>query len=76
MSNPILPAGETDHNLYGYDPSKSAAYAYAALFALMGLVHFVLMFPLRAAFFIPLILGCASKSLPKKKTPISLKSDH
>jgi hypothetical protein len=54
-------AGLADHNLYGYNPSKSAAYAFVALFGLSGLAHFIAMFPFRAAFFIPLILGCASK---------------
>jgi hypothetical protein len=60
MSNSTA-SGTADHNLYGYDPSKGAGYAYTVFFALVALAHFILMFPLRAAFFIPLILGCAGK---------------
>ena len=60
MSNTT--AGEADTNLYApYVPSKVAAYAYVALFAVGGLLHFILMFPFRAAFFIPIIIGCCSK---------------
>jgi hypothetical protein len=62
MSNSTVP-GTADHNLYGYDPSKGAGYAYTVFFALVALAHFLLMFPLRAAFFIPLILGCAGEVL-------------
>ncbi|KAF4632329.1 hypothetical protein G7Y89_g5807 [Cudoniella acicularis] len=62
MSNSTLPSGSADHNLYGYDPSKTAADAYVALFVLGGLAHFIFMFPYRAAFFIPLILGCAMEA--------------
>ncbi|KAN0102697.1 RTA1 domain containing protein [Hyaloscypha variabilis] len=62
-SNSNLSAGEVDHNLYGnFVPSKTAAYAYMALFSLSAFVHFIMMFPLRAAFFIPLILGCAMEA--------------
>ncbi|KAE9374163.1 RTA1-domain-containing protein [Stipitochalara longipes BDJ] len=61
-SNSTLPKGEADHNLYGYEPSRTTAYAYMALFALSAFVHFIMMFPLRAAFFIPLILGCAMEA--------------
>jgi hypothetical protein len=66
-SDTTLAAGETAQDLYDYIPSKTAAYAYLALFALSALAHFIMVFPLRAAFFIPLFLGCASKfqnSLP------------
>ncbi|CZR51362.1 uncharacterized protein PAC_01237 [Phialocephala subalpina] len=51
--------GEATFNLYGYEPAKTPAYAYLALFALVAAVHFIMMFPLRAAFFIPLIIGCS-----------------
>jgi hypothetical protein len=61
---PNSTAGEADSNLYApYVPSKVAAYAYLALFAIGGLIHFILMFPMRAVFFIPLIIGCISKCL-------------
>lgn len=68
MSNSTM-SGEADKNLYGYDPSKSAAYAYVAFFTLSALAHFVCMFPFRAAFFIPLIIGCASKCSPSNHIP-------
>jgi len=49
-------------DLYRYTPSRTAAYAYLALFSLSGFAHLIMMFPLSAAFFVPLVLGCASKS--------------
>lgn len=55
-------SGTADHNLYGYDPSKTAALAYVALFSLAGLAHFIFLFPYRTAFFIPLILGSAAEA--------------
>jgi hypothetical protein len=55
-SNSTLPAGETATDLYGYTPSDTGAYAYLAVFALSGFIHFIMMFPLRAAFFIHLLL--------------------
>ncbi|RDL42502.1 uncharacterized protein BP5553_02481 [Venustampulla echinocandica] len=61
MSNSTTP-GEVDHNLYGYDPSKTAAYAFVALFVVSGFLHLIFIFTLRAAFFIPLILGSAMEA--------------
>ena len=72
-TNSTLPAGTADHNLYGYEPSKTAAFVYVALFAIAGFVHLIMMFPLRAAFFIPLILGCASK-FPKTSSRLTMRS--
>jgi hypothetical protein len=43
--------------LYQYTPSKSAAYAFIALFGLGTLGHFFYMFRLRAWYFIPFLIG-------------------
>lgn len=54
-------------DFYPYTPSATAGYAFMAIFGLATLVHFVMMFPYRAAYFIPLVIGgiCASNpSLP------------
>lgn len=46
---------------YPYTPSRAAGYAFMALFGISTIVHFVLMLPYRAAYFIPLILGGVCK---------------
>ena len=47
---------------YPYAPSKTAGYAFMALFGITTVAHFVVMFPYRAAYFIPLVLGGICKS--------------
>ncbi|CAG8209591.1 unnamed protein product [Penicillium nalgiovense] len=42
---------------YPYTPSETAGYAFMAMFGVMTIAHIVLMFPYRAAYFIPLVLG-------------------
>ncbi|KNG91179.1 RTA1 domain protein [Aspergillus nomiae NRRL 13137] len=42
---------------YPYNPSQTAGYAFMAIFGLTTVVHIILMFPYKAAYFIPLILG-------------------
>jgi hypothetical protein len=42
---------------YPYTPSATAGYAFMGIFAVSTLAHIVLMFPFRAAYFIPLVLG-------------------
>ncbi|KAJ5881880.1 uncharacterized protein N7529_000552 [Penicillium soppii] len=42
---------------YPYTPSATAGYAFMGIFGVTTLAHIVLMFPFRAAYFIPLILG-------------------
>ncbi|PYI08364.1 putative RTA1 domain protein [Aspergillus sclerotiicarbonarius CBS 121057] len=42
---------------YPYTPSATAGYAFMGLFGVATVVHLVLTFPFRAAYFIPLILG-------------------
>lgn len=51
---------------YPYNPSLSAGYAFMAIFGILTVVHFVLMIPYRAAYFIPFVLGgvCMSLSFP------------
>ncbi|RAK84194.1 RTA1 domain protein [Aspergillus costaricaensis CBS 115574] len=44
-------------DFYPYTPSETAGYAFMAIFGLATLVHFVMMFPYRAAYFIPLVIG-------------------
>ncbi|KAF2621293.1 RTA1-domain-containing protein [Macroventuria anomochaeta] len=54
--------GYTDQPLYPYNPSDTAAYAFVAMFAIAGLLHLVLMFPYRAWFPIPMIIGTAMEA--------------
>ncbi|KAL5356083.1 RTA1 like protein-domain-containing protein [Aspergillus floccosus] len=42
---------------YPYAPSAPAGYAFIVIFGLITVVHIFLMFPFRAAYFIPLIIG-------------------
>ncbi|GFF51690.1 protein RTA1 [Aspergillus udagawae] len=42
---------------YPYTPSNTAGYAFMAIFGIATVVHIILMFPYRAAYFIPLVLG-------------------
>ncbi|KAL2817510.1 putative RTA1 domain protein [Aspergillus cavernicola] len=42
---------------YPYTPSATAGYAFMGIFGVSTVVHLVLTFPFRAAYFIPLILG-------------------
>lgn len=53
-------------NFYPYTPSDTAGYAFMAMFGVTTLFHLVLMFPFRAAFFIPLVLGGVCTSPPFK----------
>ncbi|KAF5021889.1 hypothetical protein F66182_6080 [Fusarium sp. NRRL 66182] len=56
------PEGYAPFDLYPYSPAQPPAYAFVALFAVAGLVHFVLMFPYRSAFPIPMIIGCGMEA--------------
>ncbi|KAL4779923.1 RTA1 like protein-domain-containing protein [Aspergillus varians] len=42
---------------YPYNPSLTAGYAFMAVFGIATLAHIVLMFPYKAAYFIPFVLG-------------------
>ncbi|KAF1961704.1 putative RTA1 domain protein [Byssothecium circinans] len=58
----LIPRKDADFDLYPYTPSAAAGYAFLILFAGGGFVHLCMMFPLRAWFFIPFILGCAGEA--------------
>ena len=60
--------GYADQPLYPYNPSETAALAFVAMFAIAGLLHLVFMFPYRAWFPIPMIIGSASKFAPSNVT--------
>ena len=64
----IAPNGDIDITYFLYTPSKAAGWAFLVLFAGTTLAHFVLMFPYRAAFFIPLVIGGISKCYSSKTT--------
>lgn len=53
--------GYADQQLYPYNPSETTAYGFTAMFAIAGFAHLVLMFPYRAWFPVPMIIGTASK---------------
>lgn len=55
--------GYADRDLYPYNPSETAAYAFVAMFTIAGFTHLALMFPHRAWFPIPMIIGTASAFL-------------
>lgn len=42
---------------YPYTPSRSAGFAFLALFGIATIVHIILTIPFRAAYFIPLVIG-------------------
>ncbi|KAJ9311431.1 hypothetical protein DTO271D3_8316 [Paecilomyces variotii] len=42
---------------YPYNPSLTAGYAFMAIFGITTIAHIILMFPYRAAYFIPLVIG-------------------
>ncbi|KUL90365.1 hypothetical protein ZTR_01994 [Talaromyces verruculosus] len=50
--------GLAPFDLYPYNPSKVAGWVFVVIFGIGAAAHFILMFPLRAWFFIPFILGC------------------
>ncbi|KAK7409237.1 hypothetical protein QQX98_008613 [Neonectria punicea] len=57
MANSTDTKGYAPFDLYPYSPAQPPAFAFVALFALAAAIHFVLMFPYRAAFPIPIIIG-------------------
>ncbi|KAM0433437.1 hypothetical protein ACHAPT_004317 [Fusarium lateritium] len=57
------PKGYAPFDLYPYNPAQPPAYAFLALFGIAAALHFILMFPYRAAFPIPMIIGSGSKQL-------------
>ncbi|KAF1354543.1 hypothetical protein EJ07DRAFT_132315 [Lizonia empirigonia] len=54
--------GYADQPLYPYNPSDTAAYAFVAMFSTAGFLHLALIFPYRAWFPIPMIIGSAMEA--------------
>ncbi|GMG16948.1 unnamed protein product [Aspergillus oryzae] len=54
---------------YPYNPSQTAGYAFMAIFGITTVVHIILMFPYKAAYFIPLILGGICTYITYHPTP-------
>ncbi|KKK15330.1 hypothetical protein P175DRAFT_0501888 [Aspergillus ochraceoroseus IBT 24754] len=54
--------GLAPFDLYPYNPSKTLAWVFLVIFAIGGGIHLILMFPLRAWFFIPFVLGCVGEA--------------
>ncbi|THW10909.1 putative RTA1 domain protein [Aureobasidium pullulans] len=63
MSNiTVVTRGLAPFDLFPYNPSATAAWTFLVLFAIVGVVHIVYMFILRAWFAMPLILGCVGEA--------------
>ncbi|KAL9574065.1 hypothetical protein ACKAV7_001841 [Fusarium commune] len=56
------PEGYAPFDLYPYNPSQGPAYAFLGLFGAAGIAHFIMMFPYRSAFPIPMIIGCGMEA--------------
>lgn len=70
MSNSTdTPKGYAPFDLYPYNPAQPPAFAFLALFGIASVTHFILMFPYRAAFPIPMIIGSGSKQSPAEEAP-------
>lgn len=63
---------------YPYTPSATAGYAFMGIFGVSTLAHIVLIFPFRAAYFIPLILGgiCMNSFSPKVSSKHEANDPH
>ncbi|KAF5694912.1 Rtm1p-like protein [Fusarium denticulatum] len=61
-NNTQTPEGYAPFDLYPYNPSQGPAYAFLGLFGVAGIAHFIIMFPYRSAFPIPMIIGCGMEA--------------
>ncbi|KAG5793113.1 hypothetical protein H9Q69_007851 [Fusarium xylarioides] len=61
-NNTQTPEGYAPFDLYPYNPSQGPAYAFLGLFEAAGIAHFIMMFPYRSAFPIPMIIGCGMEA--------------
>ncbi|CVK84547.1 related to Rtm1p [Fusarium proliferatum] len=61
-NNTRTPEGYAPFDLYPYNPSQGPAYAFLGLFGAAGIAHFIMMFPYRSAFPIPMIIGCGMEA--------------
>ncbi|KAK9459485.1 RTA1 like protein-domain-containing protein [Lipomyces oligophaga] len=55
--------GYAPFDLYSYNPALYPAYAFMSLFGILGIIHFIFMFPYRSAFPIPMIIGCGMEAV-------------
>ncbi|EUC30069.1 hypothetical protein COCVIDRAFT_102317 [Bipolaris victoriae FI3] len=58
----LTPRGEANFDLFPYNPSIGAGYAYMVMFGIMAIAHIVLMSIYRSWYFIPFILGCIGEA--------------
>lgn len=56
-------------DFYPYTPSATAGYAFLVIFGIATVVHLIMMFPFRAPYFVPLILGGVCMLPPCSKWP-------
>ncbi|KAF5530473.1 RTA1 like domain-containing protein [Fusarium phyllophilum] len=61
-NNTQRPEGYAPFDLYPYNPSQGPAYAFLGLFGAAGIAHFIMMFPYRSAFPIPMMIGCGMEA--------------
>ncbi|KAF5606206.1 sterol regulatory element-binding ECM22 [Fusarium subglutinans] len=61
-NNTQTPEGYAPFDLYPYNPSQGPAYAFLGLLGAAGIAHFIMMFPYRSAFPIPMIIGCGMEA--------------
>jgi hypothetical protein len=54
-------SGQADFDLFPYNPSAGAGYAFLVMFGIMAAAHIVLMVMYRSWYFIPFVLGCIGK---------------
>jgi hypothetical protein len=60
----LAPRGEANFDLFPYNPSAPAGYAFLAIFGVMAAVHVVLMIMYWSWYFIPFLLGCIGTTNP------------
>jgi hypothetical protein len=61
----LSPRGEADFDLFPYNPSAGAGYAFLVMFGTMAAAHFALMIMYRSWYFIPFVLGCVGTLKPE-----------
>lgn len=67
MSDTDTPKGFAPFDLFPYNPQLAPAFAFLGLFGAVAILHLMAMIPYRSFFTLPLVIGCASKSLSKSK---------
>ncbi|KAH7029610.1 RTA1 like protein-domain-containing protein [Microdochium trichocladiopsis] len=56
------PKGLAPFDLYPYNPAQAPAFAFMALFGIVGIMHIAVLIPYRSWFPIPLIIGCGMET--------------